>query len=963
MNQPNYPLYAFQPRPIIPLDTIQVQTFAVANQALLAHLNQTLGLNLDFQSYEKLKQYFFSQESKNPTLGELRLLGHFIERASLSERLTPWELYTDSTVIMDTWADIMAGHKSMQGDVERPCSLDRILSLPEAYLIRQRQQLPLTDALRVVSPMGAADAINQGYKPCCTLHSPAGAPRVLWRKTPKASMSADHGIPDVDDVLMVLPPTKLHAINAFMQEHPLADAIKAKAVVQHGSVLQAALELCQGQGLSVQLNDLVPPAPTPEDSRIQKYLDVWEANVPTDTAYAVFCVAPAMKNLLGAAMVEYGFRPHLYGTITKKPFVIITDTDVISVKLKAPAFNTAPLAVRPYRSILPVPEPMADRLDPRITRSPLQYLEAEGCTLADCTTVIEGAESDGFTPSVQSILSLCCYFAASGICYDDVRISPVLYYDGSPEAPLLLSAVCGLYRAATELGIPLTDPKILFKNNTKSPEAASLVLSLVAYSEKAPRAIASTLTAPDRSLCVMSLEIEPTWDDIRGMLFSVARSSQENEDVTAHALHGQSTLSVLDGLASPDVPISAGLFEEHKTLLTQALPFGFLLEGVIPSGGLHIGMTYPRPEDAPLPPPKVDDRPGFDINPYPTVTLSELKDTETQRRKEAAAMEKIKAFEPLCKKPRTVLLDTDIGPDCDDVGALVTLIYYAKQYGFPIGGICNCTSNKAGNGVIDAVCRRCGMETPPLGQWSGQGFMDSIEHCKYNTAVAEAHSEAYRNGTLSVEDEVTFYRKRLAEAKDGDVMIISIGMFNNLAALLESPADEISPLSGMELVKAKVYTLVSMAAILPQGRECNVVSDYPSAEKVFASWPTPIYLSDFHIGVNVKTGYGHITDPEAIMADPLPMSYHLYTKAWNWEGAVVGQNASYDLTAVQFAALGICELYDLDTPGDLEFYAEIPDLPDATRFIENPMGNKIFMTKKVADEVIAESLQKILNSF
>lgn len=326
-------------------------------------------------------------------------------------------------------------------------------------------------------------------------------------------------------------------------------------------------------------------------------------------------------------------------------------------------------------------------------------------------------------------------------------------------------------------------------------------------------------------------------------------------------------------------------------------------------------------------------------------------------------MENIKAFEPLCKTPRTVLLDTDIGPDCDDVGALAVLIYYAKQYGFPIGGVCNCTSNKAGNGVIDAICRRCGIDTPPLGQWHGKDFMDQIEHCKYNTAVAEAHSEAYRNGTLQVDDEVTYYRKRLAAAKDGEVMVISIGMFNNLAALLESPADDISPLTGVELVKAKVYALVSMAAILPQGRECNVMCDYKASEKVFNNWPTAIYLSDFHIGVNVKTGYPHITDEAAILADPLPMSYHLYTKAWNWEGAVKGQNASYDLTAVQFAALGDCELYGLDTPGDLEFYAEVPDLPDATRFIPNPMGNKIFMTKKVSDEEIADSLQKILVSF
>ena len=31
-------------------------------------------------------------------------------------------------------------------------------------------------------------------------------------------------------------------------------------------------------------------------------------------------------------------------------------------------------------------------------------------------------------------------------------------------------------------------------------------------------------------------------------------------------------------------------------------------------------------------------------------------------------------FESLKQKPRGVILDTDIGPDCDDVGALAVLI-------------------------------------------------------------------------------------------------------------------------------------------------------------------------------------------------------------------------------------------------------------------------------------------------
>ena len=322
-------------------------------------------------------------------------------------------------------------------------------------------------------------------------------------------------------------------------------------------------------------------------------------------------------------------------------------------------------------------------------------------------------------------------------------------------------------------------------------------------------------------------------------------------------------------------------------------------------------------------------------------------------------------FESLKVKPRTVILDTDIGPDCDDVGALVCLIHYAKKYGFKIAGVCNCTSNKAGNGTIDAICHWCGMETPYLGQWSGADFMNQPEYHKYNDTVAEKYSEAYRNGTLKTDDEVTFYRNLLAKAEDDSIMLITIGMFNNIAALLESGPDDISPLTGIELVKAKVNCLVSMAAILPEGRECNVMCDYKASQKVFRDWPTAVYLSDFHIGWQVMTGYDHIQDPEQIAASPLSLAYHLYTKDWT-HLPVKGMNSSYDLTAIQFAAEGEGDLYTLLDPVDLEFYAAIPeqpDLPDATRAIPNPDGKFRFMKKMVEDQVIADSLNAILRSY
>lgn len=310
-------------------------------------------------------------------------------------------------------------------------------------------------------------------------------------------------------------------------------------------------------------------------------------------------------------------------------------------------------------------------------------------------------------------------------------------------------------------------------------------------------------------------------------------------------------------------------------------------------------------------------------------------------------------FQPLSITKKSVILDTDMGPDCDDVGALVTLIDYAKQYQFDILGVCNCTSNRSGMGTIDAIARYCNYPIENLGQWDQPGFMDDASCHKYTDEIAQRFSEKYVAGTLNVAPAVEFYRKTLSAAADDSVVVITIGMLNNLAALLASEPDDISPLSGKELVEKKVSTLVSMAAILPQGRECNVICDYKAAEKVFAEWPTAMYLSDFHIGWQIITGFD-ASQPQP--ENPIYESYRLWTDGRCW-------NSSYDLTAVQFAVLGECEFYGLLEPCRLEFYDEGTGTPDATRTIPDPEGRIYFMKKLVDDATIGADLNKFLHKY
>jgi hypothetical protein len=103
-------------------------------------------------------------------------------------------------------------------------------------------------------------------------------------------------------------------------------------------------------------------------------------------------------------------------------------------------------------------------------------------------------------------------------------------------------------------------------------------------------------------------------------------------------------------------------------------------------------------------------------------------------------------------------------------------------------------------------------------------------------------------------DAVVLYRRLLANAPDSSVTICVIGTVNSLAQLLDSKADEISPLSGRELVARKVEKLVTMAVTdYPFGYEAfNWRMHFGSAVNVMHNWPTPIVVSSR--GDYVKTG-------------------------------------------------------------------------------------------------------------
>lgn len=104
-----------------------------------------------------------------------------------------------------------------------------------------------------------------------------------------------------------------------------------------------------------------------------------------------------------------------------------------------------------------------------------------------------------------------------------------------------------------------------------------------------------------------------------------------------------------------------------------------------------------------------------------------------------------------------------------------------------------------------------------------------------------------------IENPVTLYRRTLAAQPDHSVTVLSLGFATELAKLLDSPADGISPLTGRELVARKVKVLSIMAGSYggKQRAEFNVVNDIPAMRKLFAEWDTPIVQNPFELGKQV----------------------------------------------------------------------------------------------------------------
>lgn len=295
-----------------------------------------------------------------------------------------------------------------------------------------------------------------------------------------------------------------------------------------------------------------------------------------------------------------------------------------------------------------------------------------------------------------------------------------------------------------------------------------------------------------------------------------------------------------------------------------------------------------------------------------------------------------------------ILLDTDIGGDCDDAGALALLNIFALRGEAEMLSITSTTSKQWAPACIEAINRYYGAAGVPIGMLKTPGFMDGEDVYAEKTA----RHFGYTRPLPFVEDAVRLMRRTLA-GLSGKARIVAIGPLRNLSHLLDSPPDELSPLSGLELIQEKVDTVSIMGGVLndpPKGepsilREFNIVGDVPSAQNFVHRCPVPLAFIDFYLGENVKTG-GRLT-ASGDMTHPIAFAYTTHQSP---------TRSSWDLITVLYAVRGLCGCWAAGEPGKVHITDD-----GRTLFTPDPQGKHIFLREQLPSDQVAGQIDELLD--
>lgn len=299
-----------------------------------------------------------------------------------------------------------------------------------------------------------------------------------------------------------------------------------------------------------------------------------------------------------------------------------------------------------------------------------------------------------------------------------------------------------------------------------------------------------------------------------------------------------------------------------------------------------------------------------------------------------------------------ILLDTDIGADCDDAVALALLLQAEKKGKCEIIGVTAATTRVGATSAINAICDYYGLkkETAVLKP-------PAIECDKLDNYACEI-MQKYGN-TESDVCSVALTRRKLAECKE-KVTFIAIGPLTGVSRLFESEPDEFSPLTGEELFNSRVEAFYCMGGAFTGEkdadgyyiREWNFVQDLPAVAEVLSRCTVPIYFLPKETGEKVFTG----ASLKAVENNPVADCIRFFGTHNPYSGVSERFNReSWDPLTCYFALDPESGFFKLATG------SAAVDVNGVTSFIHDDSGKNHLIDLAVPAEVVQKAIDEIIS--
>lgn len=266
-------------------------------------------------------------------------------------------------------------------------------------------------------------------------------------------------------------------------------------------------------------------------------------------------------------------------------------------------------------------------------------------------------------------------------------------------------------------------------------------------------------------------------------------------------------------------------------------------------------------------------------------------------------------------------LDTDIGPDCDDMAALAILLSLCEEGKGRLLGVTHCTGSPYGLAAIDCVQKRFGLQLP-LGTCKDASFLSAAQYLSYTPHLYHQFPHDYPLKKAQPEAAEVF-AAALENVSEKSVTLITIGPLNNLSLFLSHP------IAGKRM-REKVKHIVAMGGAFETEApyiEWNIQMDIPSARNTLSLWEGEMDFCPSEAFSPVLTGECLNNFPD----HPVSAAYRIFTK-----GKML--RPSWDLGTVAAALLGAQAPYVWSEKGRITI-----DEKGYTHFAPDPAGKHRYL--------------------